>query len=418
MKVALIGNMNNSFFSLTRYLRDRGIDARLLLLKNEHPHFHPSHDTFDLSYQNYTRQLGWGDLQSFFKIPQRKIRDDLEEYDFIIGCNSVPAFLHKINRRIDLFLPYGSDFYELPFLPYHLRNPLKKLKYYFQYNKFHRAQRKGIQEAWFINRENVLPFSKKILKKLNLYNNVCYFGQPAVYDTIYSLDKIKHFYDRSAWYHEFKKIRDDFNIVIFNHSRHIWKTHIDGHSYKGNDVLIRSINKFVKENPGIKVCLILFEYGPDVDASKILINELKIEENVRWFPLMSRKEIFIGLSLSDLGTGQFSFGAIVCGTILEALAIGKPVLHYKDLTLSGPKGLFDYPYIQVRTENDICEALHDYYQNPSKYQEIGREGGRWYNNNYARKCVDKYVQLIEAKRDGHFPRIIEQWKQEKETGSE
>mgnify|MGYP001407938024 FL=1 len=32
MRVALIDNMNNNFFSLTRYFRDLGVDADLFLI--------------------------------------------------------------------------------------------------------------------------------------------------------------------------------------------------------------------------------------------------------------------------------------------------------------------------------------------------------------------------------------------------
>ncbi len=411
VKVALIGNMNNNFFSVVRYLRDRGIDARLLLLNNEHPQFHPSNDTFDLSYQNYTIQLGWGDGQSFYKMDKEKIESDLREYDFIIGCNTVPAFLHKINRRIDIFATFGSDFYALPFIP-SIPNPIRKLKYYCQYHTFHEAQRKGIQDACVINKEDVLPFSRKIVKKLGVSSKMYYFSQPAVYNKIFSLNRIKLYYNRSAWYHEFKRVRDNFDLVIFHHSRHIWKTYVDEHSNKGNDILMRGVCKFIKDNPDIKVCLVLFEYGPDVAASKELVEKLGIKKNVQWFPMMPRKEILIGLSLADLVTGQFSIGAVSCGTILEGLALGKPILHYKDETLPDLNGISDYPYIQVRTEADICEVLKDYRRNPSLYLKIGKEAAKWYEKNYVKRCMDKYVQLIEAKAEGNFPQIVEQWKLE------
>jgi len=411
VKVALIGNMNNTYFSVVRYLRDRGIDAHLFLLNNEHPQFHPSNDTFDLSYQNYTIQLGWGDCQSFYKMTGEKIDRDLRGYDFIIGCNAVPAFLHKIDRRIDIFATYGSDFYALPFIP-PIPNPLRKLKYYFQYHTFHEAQRKGVRDACVINKEDVLPFSRKIVKKLGVSSKMYYFSQPAVYNKIFSSDTIKSYYNRSAWYHEFKRIRDNFDPVIFHHSRHIWKTYVDEHSNKGNDILIRGVGEYIKKNPGVNGCLVLFEYGPDVDASKELVEKMGIKKNVQWFPMMPRKEILIGLSLADLVTGQFSIGAVSCGTILEGLALGKPILHYKDETQPDLEGISDYPYIQVRTESDICDVLNDYCRNPAAYLEIGKEAAEWYDTNYAKRCMDKYVQLIEAKAGGNFPQIIEQWKSE------
>ena len=39
--------MNNGNFALTRYLRDEGVDAHLLLFDKKLEHFHPSRDTYD-----------------------------------------------------------------------------------------------------------------------------------------------------------------------------------------------------------------------------------------------------------------------------------------------------------------------------------------------------------------------------------
>lgn len=41
MKIALIDNMNNNFFAVTRYFRDLGIDAHLFLIQSESQHFTP-----------------------------------------------------------------------------------------------------------------------------------------------------------------------------------------------------------------------------------------------------------------------------------------------------------------------------------------------------------------------------------------
>lgn len=57
-KIACIGNMNHFMFSLVRFLRDEGLDAYLLLLK-EPDHFKPEMDTFDNSYKDlyYSNRL-------------------------------------------------------------------------------------------------------------------------------------------------------------------------------------------------------------------------------------------------------------------------------------------------------------------------------------------------------------------------
>ncbi len=59
------------------------------------------------------------------------------------------------------------------------------------------------------------------------------------------------------------------------------------------------------------------------------------------------EEIMVGLSLNDIVTGQFYHGVTTCGTILEAPACGKPLLHNIDKDFAGIPDLSDYSYFQT-----------------------------------------------------------------------
>src|SRR5690349_18189507 len=115
MRIGCVGNTNNMLFSLCRHLRDRALDAWLVLLNNELMQFHPSWDTFDLSYQGFTRTVAWGDLPAYALTSAARIRADLADFDFIIGTNTAPAYVAKAKLRCDIFFPHGSDIYRLPF---------------------------------------------------------------------------------------------------------------------------------------------------------------------------------------------------------------------------------------------------------------------------------------------------------------
>ena len=65
MKIGIIGNMNNAYFSLCRYLRDAGYDCHLLIYKNEPDHFDPSCDTDSGDYLNYIKKVDWGEPSKF-----------------------------------------------------------------------------------------------------------------------------------------------------------------------------------------------------------------------------------------------------------------------------------------------------------------------------------------------------------------
>ena len=109
LKIAAIGNQNNNHFSLIRYLLGAGYDADLLLTNAEQDHFHPSCDSYDLSYYSFTKQLCWGSVRSFLNTPKNQIVDDLGTYDILIGTGLAPAYVSRAGMRLDVFDEAGVD---------------------------------------------------------------------------------------------------------------------------------------------------------------------------------------------------------------------------------------------------------------------------------------------------------------------
>ena len=109
MKVAFLGNMNNNHFAMARFMRDRGVDAEVLLFDNDPDHFHPSADSYDEDFATYCRTLTWGTPAHWLRTPTATIVRDVEPYDVLIGCGLAPAFLGRANRRLDVFVPHGAD---------------------------------------------------------------------------------------------------------------------------------------------------------------------------------------------------------------------------------------------------------------------------------------------------------------------
>ena len=116
MRVALVGNQNNNFFSIIRYLRDRGVDADLLTLSSESEHFLPQHDTYGDEYLTYTKAVTWGSYKTIYTVTAGTIREDLAPYDFIIACDVALAFIEKASLTTDVFIPYGADLRVFPFI--------------------------------------------------------------------------------------------------------------------------------------------------------------------------------------------------------------------------------------------------------------------------------------------------------------
>lgn len=422
MKIACIGNMNNNFFALTRFLRDKGYEADLLLM-GEDEHFLPKADTFTEDYKTYTRQLNWI-KNGFFCEQNEEIKKDIQQYDFIIGCNYVPFFLNNINRQLDLFVPYGSDLYEVPF--YNIEKKylklLKKLddifknsffnKYFIsklliklRLNRFNQeflnyclayGQRKGIEDS-----KNIFLFGansdfESILLKLRIKGAIHKVPILAVYTPLYNKVKLSNYFVNSHHYKDFKKIRDEHDIIIFHHARHAWKNPPNIWTNKRNDILLNGFANFIKSNPKIKSCLITFEYGPEVTESKLLIKELCIENNVIWFPKMERKEIFIGITMADIGAVEFGMSWITGGVLFEFLSMGVPVMQFRNdkehlNTLSEL-----YPIIKSNNADEITESLKSYSENPEMYRKIGEQGRLWFEKYLIDNALNEYIKLINA----------------------
>ena len=122
------------------------------------------------------------------------------------------------------------------------------------------------------------------------------------------------------------------NLVVFSHVSHIWKTHptihITENLGKRNNILIEGFASYLESPRSCNNALLcLFEYGEDFKDSKKLIKNLNIENNVIWYPLLSRKELRALLQFVDIGGSEFS-GQFWGGCGWEFITSGVPMLHY------------------------------------------------------------------------------------------
>lgn len=390
MKVACIGNMNNNFLSVTRYLRDRGIDANLLLLNNELPHFHPSVDSYDLGYREYTSTLRWGNPFHFSRSTKSEVLKDLSSYDFIIGCDTAPAFLTKIGRTLDIFMPFGGDLLLFPF--FRMVNP----KHQLEYIKFSRAQKTGIEKSRYLVMDYTNEDTEQVFTKLNFKGERLNRGIPMLYTPVYNPASISDYYDRTHWYREFEKVRRSYELVVFHHSRHSWKNSEDHWSWKSNDKLFKGFADFARVCNDVNACIVTFERGVDVPESKRLIRELGIEKLVHWFPQMGRKDLMVGLSQADIGSGEFESNGMSCGTVYETLAMAKPLMHCREDHLYESFYPELYPLMNVHSARDITEALLDYVARPDYYKEMGEKGRQWFQQYAIDEPVNEVVRIIKA----------------------
>jgi len=389
-RIAVLGNMNNSYFSLTRYLRAAGHDVTLYVFKGEFSHFSPSSDSYDDAYKQYTVFLDWGGFYQLFHIGAKKIKEEFERYDFIIGSGLAPAYLNKAGLILDLFFVYGWDLYKAPFL--RLYNPLFTIQYF--HCLFH--QRAGIRKARNMTVGDPSPFFDKLLARLKFSGKRHTFSSPGVYEPDYNQEAIKLFYPRSSSYPAYRAIRDSYEFIIFHNTRQIWKTKSNPVAIKDNDIFFKAFKK-VLDSTGKNMAIIAFEYGVDYKASQNLCKELQIDQHVHWFPLSDRKELMVGMSMSDLVAGEFKNSWFTYGVVFESMAVGVPIIHNRIDELYPNEIL--YPMLNASNEKEIFEQLCFAVNNKTKLQEIGKEANMWYKKQVVEKTVTEIEKLINQKVD-------------------
>jgi glycosyltransferase involved in cell wall biosynthesis len=388
IKIAAIGNQNNNYFSLVRYLRDAGFDAELLLTNAEQDHFHPRYDTYNASQLKHTRLIPFGKVRGFSSLTSDNINSVLEDYDILIGTGLAPALAAKAARRLDIFCPYGYDIWKQTF--YKLTAP----QYIVDHNLSVFYQRRGIGYCRVIQASKMDDRYEMQLKKYGGNSKRWLDFMPMVYYPQYEA-MLKGHSPCTHWQQEFIDIRRAHDIVIMFAARNNWSSATDV-STKGIDIFLRGYHKFVSDNPALSIIAVFMEYGKDVERAKQEARSLGLENRVVWLPSMFRKDLMFGLTLSDICCGQFSISWIQNGTLMEALVAGKPILTWRDIEqYSDVDDL--YPIYNAKTPDEIAARLQEYVADPARGRKMGMEGQNWYKKNVVEKSMSRYARYFEER---------------------
>jgi len=387
MKVALLGNMNNMGFSTVRHLRAAGVDAHLFLFDDTPPHFHPSQDSFTRDYEAYTTALPFGRWDTFAETPAHAIADAVRGFDFTIGMGTAPALLARAGLKLDVFFPYGDDIVSFPFW---LGTPRRSnFRSVFGLPRWQRA---GIRDA-------AVCIGAKTPRDDALYAKLGYTGKriivvpPLVCSLELDAATLAENAQKSPHYASFAALRAEANVLAFSHSRiAIAKTL----NYKGTEKVIAGFAAFVHAHPELRARLALLEYGPDVSDARAMVRALGIQANVRWFPLMARKDLMLGLSLADIAFGELGYSYLTGGAITECVVMGKPMIHYRDDALYPKEDLF--PILPASTVRDVTAQLERYLADPEGARAVGLAGERAFRARMTDLSIDVLVKLVDEKR--------------------
>ncbi|MFL2983114.1 MAG: hypothetical protein ACJZ12_01825 [Candidatus Neomarinimicrobiota bacterium] len=394
-KILLIGNQNNNFFSLCRFLRDKNYNANLLLMQLETKHHIPEADSYDNNFNHYVTE---GDLSrlptGFFNTEKQYVNDLIYDYDIIIGCGLTPAYINKIGKKLDIFIPYGSDLMFQPF--YGEKNIFDKKILKILNQTYH--QKKGIQHTRNIIIPITNPLIDNCIDKLSYGGNRIISHIPFIYSKQYDRNILKAYVKKSnnKILNDYVKLRERSDFVVFHHLRHGWKD-LNSHDYKGNDKVIIGFKKFLNDSIAENPMLILFEHGVDKDQSKLLIKELNIERYVKWFPIQYRRDIMCMIDLCDVGIGEVGhMSTITYGSLCEFMCMSKPIIGNLDVKYNLEHNQEIYPIYNVNNDNDVFKALSDIFSNQNEAKKSGRENKIWFDNNVIDKGLTNIINAIES----------------------
>ncbi len=411
-KIALIGNMNNNFFSIARYLRDRSYQADLFLI-DELDHFLPDSDTYNDDYKKFTFEL-IHDSYSFNNTIS-KVKEQLSGYDYIIGTSKVPAVLSENKIKLNMFIPHGQDVFSYPFyegghkilfnilsfinndkLIHKIFWKLGIKKFISLYDSFllSKNQTKGLKSTDVIISNNAGHIFKSSIQKIGFKNKLLTNRLPIIYTDQYSSKSFYSFQKTNKYFNVLSELKNEKTMLLFHHSRHSWENAPSKFFENGNDLLIKGFAKFIQKNPTFKIKLVTLEYGNDFLASKKLVKELNIEDYVMWLPKMCRKEIMSIIPLADLGAVSFSMPWTSGGVLYEYLSMGIPFLQCDTDKMKNDSSI--YPYISANNDEEICGAIEGYIKNKDLFINSGEIGKKWFLKNVVQIPMEIIINEIES----------------------
>ncbi|MBX2955233.1 MAG: hypothetical protein KF846_03690 [Cyclobacteriaceae bacterium] len=403
-RVALVGNLNNNFSAIMKWLRHEGYDAHLYY--RAWPHFfHVKADTFDLHYLHYTHEVNW--LQKGFRpadLNQDEIRNIFSAFDKIIAQGDEAAVLNYCGITIDIYFPYGTDISKYAHLPHH----------YSLWEKFRLLTRKksghtfrdvfagtpskylyqAIKTAHYVFMDKSNPEFEETLHRIGIQGQFAYVPMPFIFYPEYEAE-FKDPQPSVHWRSYVDRLRQENDLLILYHGRQYWKVLLNKFSGKNNDELIRGFARFMaRKNPDTKVHLVMLDFGSDVGASKELIRELGIEQYVTWLPQMYRKDLMYLVSKIDIGSGEFGRSYLTFGTIIENMVMGKPVIHHRDDSLYQDSYPWLYPLINAQKADAIAERLLYYHNNMDEVVSMGKEAQRWVKEFFIEKPLEQIKNVL------------------------
>ena len=194
------------------------------------------------------------------------------------------------------------------------------------------------------------------------------------------------------------------DFIIVAPARHHWKNAPSGMErswFKNNNVLIEGLGRLLARRPGLKVQMVLFEWGQEVALSKELIARCGLTARVKWVPIQCKLVMKDYFNAADVVCDQFHPGIAAFGAVVgEALACGKPTISNLNRQTNS-EAFSVLPPILHATQPDEVEAHLERLIDDIDYRRgVGAESRAWYLAHHSSKVVtDRMIAVYEELSD-------------------
>ena len=343
MKVLMIWDVMNVAYYLTKGLLERNVQTHLLVPRRvKAREFYMSH----LFPSDNITLTNAGSTLALLKELRRQEYNDFDLFHAHYALS--PAICCALLGKRFLVHCYGSD----------VREAAKKLKYRY-FIKF------GLRKA-----------KKVLVSTPDLIRHVEDLGvEPEFLPCPIDLDVFRPCESEID-------LRLGFDFVLFHPSRIEWQS-------KGTDKVVRAFSRIVDH--GQRGRLVMVDYGPDLERTKKLINELKIGKNVLFVPPIPHQEMPNYLNSCDIVLDQFNIGHFGLVSI-EGMSCGKPVVvDYRFIEHYGAA-----PVVRASTIDEISLKIEELLNDEALRDRLSEVGRRYVVEHHALpKIVDDLLNIYE-----------------------
>ena len=325
MKVAFVGNQDNNAYRYCLWMRQRGVDAHLYLIRNEPgPRSRPEDVDVGLiaSRQDWIHEYGGASVLSLLRA-DKLARQIEEQYDAIItsGISGLLAARH-FRRAPLIHLTLGSEVNDYPLRLFKLRAGG------FMWRGAAYLLRRGLKRADRIVTHGFWP-EMRALDRLGMLDKTAIWGFPE--DAHSNADRVnpERLAELNRQYGDYERVFVWLSRVAFLDPRRP--------GYKGTEKFLEAFERTVLTNKR-NVRAVIGAHGEDWEAFEQLVADRCLEEYIDFVPHLPFWEVLTYCSMARgvvVDVPDMEHGHILGGIVRESLSIGSAVIAAWDEEVVG-----------------------------------------------------------------------------------